>query len=158
MNYAHGKKAFGPRGIQAAPGDVFSWYRLPPIGKHKYHLCLSFDYDFTFLNTPSDHAHRLDMKIAASHMRFLKPTTTNFSSVTCTHLQEVATVERFRSFKPVHLGTLASHVLCDLLDYIVGLRTTTPDDAERLSETIRHMRPIYASRRSHRCDCVQGYT
>lgn len=141
MSYPYAKKAFISKGIVATPGDVFRWYRPPPIGKDKYHLCLSFDYDFTFLNTPSDRAHRLDSKIAASDMRFLKPTSTNFSSVSCTNLQHVEHVDRFRSFKPVFIGTLATNVLFDLLDYIRHLGTTTEEESDRLSDTIEAMTP-----------------
>ncbi len=141
MSYAYGRKAFTPKGIVASPGDVFRWYRPPPIHKDKYHLCLSFDYDFTFLNTPSDRSHRLDREIAASDMRFLKPTATRFSSVSCTSLQDVAQVDRFRSFRPVLVGTLASDVLFRLLDYIARLGTTTGDEAERLLDTIETMSP-----------------
>lgn len=141
MSYGYGRKAFAPEGIVATPGDVFRWYRSPPIGKNKYHLCLSFDYDFSFLNTPSDRAHRLDSKIAASEMRFLKATPTNFSSVSCTNLQHIEQVDRFRSFKPVLVGTLASNVLFDLLNYIANLGTTTGEEADRLFDTIKTMTP-----------------
>lgn len=141
MSYPYGSKAFTLKEIVATPGDVFAWHRLPPINKEKYHLCLSFDYDFTFLNTPSDRAHRLDLKIAASDMRFLKATPTNFSSVTCTTLQHVGQVTRFRSFKPILIGTLASNVLFDLLNYIANLGTTTGEESDRLFDTIESMSP-----------------
>ena len=141
MSFSYGRKAFAQKAIVATPGDVFRWYRSPPIDKEKYHLCLTFDYDFTFLNTPSDKAHRLDVEIAASDMRFLKPTPTKFSSVSCTKLQDIAEVHRFRSFRPVLVGTLASDVLCDLLDYIARLGTTSGEEAERISETIQTMGP-----------------
>lgn len=110
-----------------------------PIGKEKFHLCLSYDYDFVFLNTPTDRTSYLDHPVAETDIRFLKPTAKRFSSVNCTNLQAVGDVAPFNSFKPRHLGTLATNVTLPLLKHIADLATTTDEQAERLRDVIKTM-------------------
>lgn len=110
-----------------------------PIGKEKFHLCLSYDYDFVFLNTPTDRASYLDYRVVETDIRFLKPTAKRFSSVNCTNLQAVGDVALFNSFKPRHLGNLATDVTFTLLRHIADLATTTDEQAERLRDVIKTM-------------------
>lgn len=149
MSYSFSRKSFA-RDLDAGPGDVFAWSCPPPIGKRKYHLCISYDYDFVFLNTPKDRRYPSDFHIAASNMRFLKPTETRFSSVSCVELQAIGTQARFHARCPEHLGNLATDVLFDLTRHICNLRTTVPEDAERLEEVVETMRTSLVSARGRR--------
>lgn len=142
LSYAFKKGAFAASVLTAAPGDVFAWSYPPPIEKRKYHLCVSHDYDFVFLNTPKDKNTHVDFPIRAHDMRFLKPTRQQFSAVSCREFQTVGSLAKFRLRKPQHLGNLATPVLFEVLKHMCRLPTFTLEDVERLSDVIETMGAI----------------
>lgn len=146
MSFSFSGRTFATKSLQACPGDVFVWYRPEPIGKRKFHLCLSYDYDFVFLNTPKDRAYPSDYYIRAVDLHFLKPTATRVSSVSCANLQAIGSEVKFRSAKPERLGNLATDVLLEVLRHIHRSGTATEEEAERLAETIRTLKPALSSR------------
>lgn len=142
LTYADRSAAFYIGGVKACPGDVFAWDYPPPIGKEKYNLCLSYDYDFVFLNTPKDKQYRSDFKLATSDIRFLKPTEKRFSAISCANVQTVGTSDRLQSLKPRLVGNIASDVITKVLEHICNLRTTSTEDAERLADVITTLESI----------------
>ncbi len=141
MSYSGSRRSFVTNALEACPGDVFAWYRPEPIGKRKFHLCLSYDYDFVFLNTPKDKFFPSDYHIKAVDLSFLKPTATRLSSVSCANLQAVGSDTQFRSFKPERLGNLATDILIEVLEHICNIGTATGEEIERLSDIIDTMKP-----------------
>jgi hypothetical protein len=140
MSFSFKKSSFAAGGLQAGPGDVFAWSCPPPIGKRKYHLCVSYDYDFVFLNSPKDRHYPTDFRIRAADLMFLKPTRQAFSAVSCVDIQTVGSQRSFQARKPQHLGNLGTNVLLELLEHMCLLETFTLEDVDRLKEVIDAMR------------------
>lgn len=136
MTYPLRGSAFGARRQQATPGDVFRWHSAR-AGKHKFHLCLTWDYDFVFLSTPKDLWHRDNYAIGSDDLHFLKPTTEHFSDVSCRSLQKVGNEAHFNSLVPQHKGNLATELLLEVLRHMVSLPTLETEDAEQLGDVAR---------------------
>ncbi len=139
MTYPFDKRSFRGRLIGAVPGDVFHWNSVV-ARKEKYHVCLSWDYDFLFLNTPKDTRWYADFEIRSDHLHFLKPTSQNFSAVGCRQLQKVGDEATFNRFHPQHQGNLRTPILIKLICHVSSLRTLETEDAERLTEAAEAIR------------------
>lgn len=133
------RSAFDARHLSAAPGDVFHWY-CEQIPKFKFHICISYDFDFLFLNTPKDVRHPSDFAIRSQQIRFLKPTPENFSAVSCVDVQTVGSVDAFVGKVPDFRGNVASDVVIDLLDHVCGLRRIEKKLVARLADVRRTFR------------------
>lgn len=127
-----------------APGDVFLWHSDIP-DKEKFHLCLSHEFDFVFLNTPKDVRFRSDFEINADDIHFLKPTKVGFSAVSCRDPQQVGDLATFHSRSPEFFGKIALTTLVDLLDHVIALDTVELRVIARLedvrAETLKTLPP-----------------
>ncbi len=98
---------------------MFGW-KSAKAGKHKFHLALSWDYDFVFLNSPRTEGRRNphEFTLECSLMSFLMSTSTGLSIVGCNDIQRMETQKQFNSQGPSFKGSLATRPLLRILDHI----------------------------------------
>jgi hypothetical protein len=96
------------------PGDIVGFYS-PEARKHKYHLCISIDGHYIFLNSPKPKMWPADFYVANGDLPGIPPTATGQSIVCCSTVMQKTNVE-LRSAGASSKGRCSN----DLLRRIVG--------------------------------------
>lgn len=111
-----------------SPGDVIGFWS-EEAGKRKYHLCISLDGHFLFVNSPKSRTFPGDFIVPCTDFPFLPPTTTNESIISCSTVlrKSDAALNRFKAEK---LGTISNSLLRRLLDFIEHSTVLSDEDKE----------------------------
>lgn len=115
-------------------GDVVRFYSND-VGKTKYHLCLSIDNHFIFLNSPKRKSFLGDFEIDQAHIVGLPPTPEGKSIASCSVVMQFTDAELKRNGAVV-VGTVANSVLRDLLIFVDNLPTIPPEVRDAIVDAL----------------------
>jgi|LNFM01.2.fsa_nt_gb hypothetical protein len=135
MTLYRSARAMNAESIEACPGDVFCWYSTL-AKKHKYHLFLTWDFDYVLLNTPKDRQYPADFKIHSSQIQFLTPTSCQFSTVSCGTLLTLSNGQGLRTLNTEFVGNVSSSTLLQILRHIANGGMAKPAVTNRISGVI----------------------
>lgn len=102
-------------------GEVVGFYS-DTAGKRKYHLCVSIDDHFIFLNSPKPASFVGDFEIDCCDITGLTPTPSGKSIASCNTVIKMTTAELL-SYNATVVGVVANCILKDLLIFVESLTT-----------------------------------
>lgn len=115
-------------------GDVVRFYSND-VGKTKYHLCLSIDNHFIFLNSPKARSFLGDFEIDQADIKGLPPTPEGKSIASCSVVMQFSDAE-LKRLGAVVVGTVTNAVLRDLLLFVENLPTIAPDVRDTIVDAL----------------------
>jgi len=111
--------------MRVRTGEVVRFHS-PEVGKKKYHLCLSIDNHFIFLNSPKPRTFLGDFEIDGSKIVGVPPTPEGKSIASCSVVMQFTDAE-LNQMGAVVVGSVANEVLRDLLIFVENLPTIAPE-------------------------------
>lgn len=111
-----------------ALGDVLRFHSIE-AGKTKYHLCISFDGNYLFINSPNMVSYPGDFITPCADFPFLDPTPEGVSVVCCTLVMEKdeATLQKLKAKK---LGSVSIDFLRRLVKFVQSNPVMSEDEKE----------------------------
>lgn len=108
------------------PGDVVEFYS-DVAGKPKYHLCLSLDACYFFMNSPKARAYPGDMIIPCAEVPFLPATPSGDSIVSCSMLLRF-TEDELIFYGARKRGRVSNAILLQLLQFVENSTVLSDED------------------------------
>src|SRR5712692_11820290 len=96
-----------------SPGDVV-WFLSGKANKPKFHLCISREGHFLFINSPKKKAYPADFNVPCADLPFLDPTSEGYSIISCSFVIQQTTQE-LRTCKARKKGAVSTKVLLRLI-------------------------------------------
>ena len=112
------------------PGDIIGFYS-DDAGKHKYHICVSYDGDFLFLNTPRKR-RKGNLYVPCSRVPGIEPTDCGESEISCT-LVIRKTDSELRSSKSKWRGESKADLLQEIFDFVEDNEAISENDRKRIA-------------------------
>lgn len=109
-------------------GDVILLHSVR-AGKLKYHLCLSLDGHYVFLNSLKSKYYPSDFVYNCEELPFLKTTDTGKGTVSCAYIMEVSAEELARG-RAKKLGSADREFMLRLAKFVSASRVLTADEKE----------------------------
>lgn len=113
-------------------GDVIGFWSAE-AGKTKFHLCISLDGHYLFVNSPKDRTFPGDMVVSCAEFPFLKPTPSGQSIISCTLVMK-KTDDELRAVRAKKLGTVRKELLSQLIKFVMSCPVLTQDERDALIE------------------------
>ena len=111
-----------------AVGDVIAFWS-DDAGKRKYHLCISFDGHFIFLNSPKHKSYPGDMFVPCKEIDCIPATDSGFSVISCTMLMKKNDAELVKCGAK-RLGSVKPKLLAELAKFVSTSPVLTEEDKE----------------------------
>ena len=111
-----------------APGDVIKFWS-DIAQKKKYHLCISLQGCFLFLNSYKGRSYAGDLLVDCSRIPCLDPTKTNKSVISCSMVVRM-TEDDLRHTKAEKIGTVSTLLLREVLRFIEASPVLSSDDKD----------------------------
>lgn len=111
-----------------SPGEVIHFWS-DEAGKRKYHLCISLNGHFLFLNSPKQRTYPGDYVVACSEFPFLPVTSTGDSVVCCSIVLRKSDVD-LRRLRARSLGTVSVKLLQRLVEFIEHSNVLSEEEKE----------------------------
>ena len=108
-----------------AIGDVIK-FRSDVVGKKKYHLCISFDNHFLFINSPKNKQFLGDYTIRESDITGVPKGEHKFSVISCNLVLQYSDQD-LRDMRATKIGTVKPEAIRGLLVFVEELTTLTAD-------------------------------
>lgn len=112
-----------------ALGDVIRFYSIE-AGKNKYHLCISLDGHYIFLNSPKQRIYPGDLIVPCKEFPFLPPTPSGDSVISCTIVMKKSNADLAE-----HGARKLGSVSIDLLRRVVRFVESSPVLTDEEKET-----------------------
>lgn len=110
------------------PGDVIHFYSQV-AGKPKWHLCVSLDGCFLFINSPKVKAYLGDFVVPCSELPFLPLTASGESIISCNIVLRLSDQELRRS-KAAFVGSISKSLLLRLFEFLERSEALSEEDRE----------------------------
>lgn len=117
-----------------SPGDVVQFFSYV-AGKRKYHLCISLQGSFLFLNSPKAKTFRGDYIISSENIDCLPATESGRTVVSCSLVVKM-TDEELQHVQAKKLGTIAPRILRDLIKFVEASPVLSPDEKDAIIEEL----------------------
>lgn len=115
-----------------ALGDVIRFASIE-AGKTKYHLCISLDGNFLFINSPKSTSYPGDYLIPCSELPFLPPTPSGQSIISCTLVMK-KTDSELRRCNAKKVGSVSLDVIRGLVKFVRSSPVLTDDEKDAFFE------------------------
>jgi hypothetical protein len=115
-------------------GDVIRFHS-DEAGKVKYHLCISLDGAYLFLNSPKAITYPGDFLVPCSELPFLAPTEEGYTIISCSLVMKKSDVELITAGAK-KLGCVPADVLRDLAEFVSGSQILTDEERENFLEAV----------------------
>lgn len=106
-------------------------FRSDVAQKQKYHLCISMDDHFIFLNSPKNKRFIGDFEINSSDIDGLKPTPEGKSIASCSMVMQF-TKQQLIDYNATCVGRVNQSVLSELLLFVEGLTTIETETKNKI--------------------------
>ncbi len=108
-----------------AIGDVIK-FRSDVVGKKKYHLCISFENHFLFINSPKNKQFVGDYTIRESDISGVPKGEHDFSVISCSMVLQYSDQD-LKNMNATKVGTVKPEAIRQLLIFVEDLTTLPPD-------------------------------
>lgn len=112
------------------PGDVILFWN-DGASKQKYHLCISLNGKYLFLNSPKKKQYEGDLILPCSDFPFLEPTEAGSSIVCCT-LIVAPTDDELKGRKALYKGTADRAVLLKIIGFVEESDVIADDERDAI--------------------------
>jgi hypothetical protein len=109
-------------------GDVIELWSIE-AGKPKYHLCISLDGHYLFVNSPKFRTYPGDMVVSCTEFPFLDPTPSGQSIISCTLLMKKTDAE-LRACRAKKRGAVRKDLLSQLIKFVMNCPVLTQDERD----------------------------
>lgn len=106
-------------------GDVIK-FRSDVVGKKKYHLCISFENHFLFINSPKSKQFVGDFTICESDITGVPKGEHDFSVISCNLVLQYSNQD-LRDMRATKVGSVKPEAIRSLLIFVEDLTTLPPD-------------------------------
>lgn len=111
-------------------GNVIEFWSIE-AGKPKYHLCISLDGHYLFVNSPKSISYPGDMVVSCAEFPFLNPTPSGRSIISCTLVMKKTDAE-LRACRAKKRGTVRKELLSELIKFVMNCSVLTPDERDAI--------------------------
>lgn len=112
------------------PGDVVLFWSAD-AGKEKFHLCISLDRKYLFLNSPKARRYEGDLALPCADFPFLDPTPDGESIVCCTLIVAPSAAE-LKGRRMEVKGTVDRSVLMKIVEYVESSDVIADDERDAI--------------------------
>jgi hypothetical protein len=109
-------------------GDVIAFWS-DEAGKRKYHLCISLDGHYVFLNSPKVTAYPGDYLVPCSDIPGVPATPSGMSVISCTLVMKKSD-DDLKACQAKRLGVVKKTLLSDLAKFVMASQVLTEDEKE----------------------------
>jgi len=113
-------------------GDVIAFESVE-AGKRKFHLCISFDGHYLFINSPKPRVYPGDFIVDCKELPFLTPTSSGKSVISCSLVMKKSEAELTQS-RAKKLGSVSHNLLSDLIKFVQASPLLTEDEKDAIIE------------------------
>ena len=113
-----------------SPGDIIRFYSTR-AGKKKYHLCLSLDGHYIFVNSAKQKTFAGDFVIPCTELPFLTPTQTGNSTISCTVIFQMSDSD-LTSKGAQKMGSISVNLMKRLLQFAENSVVLSEEDKEAI--------------------------
>lgn len=113
-------------------GDIVAFESIE-AGKRKYHLCISFDGHYLFLNSPKQQVYPGDLVVDCCEFPFLTPTPNGKSIISCNLVMKKTDAE-LAAVGARCLGKASSALLSTLIKFVVASPILTQEEKDAILE------------------------
>ena len=111
-----------------AAGDVIAFESIE-AGKRKYHLCISLDGHYVFLNSPKVLVYAGDYVVPCTEIPGVPVTPSGKSIISCTLVMQKSDAD-LKAAKAKKLGTVKKQLLIDLAKFVMLSPILTDEEKE----------------------------
>jgi hypothetical protein len=115
-------------------GDVIGFYSRA-AGKHKFHLCISLNGHYLFVNTQDHRAFHASCVFPCSDFPFLSPTESGLSAVSCSIIMKMTDAD-LRRCGAVKKGSVSPVVLKKIIEFVRTTDAIPDEDRDEFLETV----------------------
>lgn len=115
-------------------GEVWK-FNSHVASKQKYHLCLSIDGYFIFLNSPKSKSYLGDFEIDCAEITGLKPTPEGKSIASCSLVMTFSKSE-IAKMNGQRIGSVSNKVLKELLIFVENLTTIEEETRDKIVDAL----------------------
>lgn len=108
------------------PGDIVGFYS-PEAGKHKFHLCISVNGHYVFVNSPKAIIRPADLYVDNNELPGLMPTATGKSIICCNVVMQKTDAE-LRSSGAGRKGTCGVALLRKIIRFVENCYVLSEDE------------------------------
>lgn len=109
-------------------GDVVYFFS-DEAEKKKYHLCVSFDGHYLYINSPKLRSYPGDFIFPSSELDFIEPTESGDSIISCSYITRISDVE-LRRRRANRVGSVTPSLIKRLYEFIENNDTLSEEDKE----------------------------
>lgn len=120
--------------MKVRTGEIYR-FQSAVAGKQKYHLCLSVDRHFIFLNSPKAKSFPGDIEIDSKEITGLTPTPEGKSIASCSLVLHFTSAD-LQSLGATKVGDMSVSALKDILVGVEDLSTIAPEIRDQIVDAL----------------------
>jgi hypothetical protein len=113
-------------------GDVIGFWSAE-ARKPKFHLCISLDGHYLFVNSPKDRTYPGDMVVSCAEFPFLEATPSGASIISCTLVMKKTDAD-LRACRARKLGAVRKDLLSQLIKFVMNCPVLSQDERDAIIE------------------------